>query len=65
MDATLVFVTTLAEAGELGTDPSRDSPAAFMTARGVRPVRQAALDATWSAALDATWSAPRFRPARP
>jgi hypothetical protein len=77
--ATLVFVTTFAEAeervgpgveaaaadelswvaypkaGKLGTDLNRDSLAAFMTARGVRPVRQVALDETWSAL--------RFRPA--
>ena len=77
--ATLVFVTTFAEAeelagpaveaaaadqlswvaypkaGMLGADLDRDSLAAFMTARGVRPVRQVALDDTWSAL--------RFRPA--
>jgi hypothetical protein len=77
--ATLVFVTTFAEAeervepaveaaladdlawvaypkaGQLGTDLNRDSLAAFMTARGVRPVRQVAIDDTWSAL--------RFRPA--
>jgi hypothetical protein len=77
--ATLVFVTTFAEAeervgpavqaavadelswvaypkaGKLGADLNRDSLAAFMTARGVRPVRQVALDDTWSAL--------RFRPA--
>jgi hypothetical protein len=77
--ATLVFVTTFAEAeeraapavaaaladelswvaypkaGQLGTDLNRDSLAAFMTARGVRPVRQVAVDDTWSAL--------RFRPA--
>jgi hypothetical protein len=77
--ATLVFVTTFAEAeervapavaaalaedlawvaypkaGKLGTDLNRDSLAAFMTARGVRPVRQVAIDDTWSAL--------RFRPA--
>ena len=77
--ATLVFVTTFAQAeervapavaaaladdlawvaypkaGQLGTDLNRDSLAAFMTARGVRPVRQVAIDDTWSAL--------RFRPA--
>jgi len=77
--ATLVFVTTFAEAeenvgpaveaaasdqltwvaypkaGKLGTDLNRDSLAALMTARGVRPVRQVAIDETWSAL--------RFRPA--
>jgi len=77
--ATLVFVTTFAQAeervapavaaaiaddlawvaypkaGRLGTDLNRDSLAAFMTARGVRPVRQVAIDDTWSAL--------RFRPA--
>ncbi len=77
--ATLVFVTTFAEAeervgpavraaaadelswvaypkaGKLGTDLNRDSLAAFMAARGVRPVRQVAIDDTWSAL--------RFRPA--
>lgn len=79
--ATLVFVSTFAEAeeragpaveaaladdlswvaypkaGQLGTDLNRDALAAFMTARGVRPVRQVALDDTWSAL--------RFRPALP
>jgi hypothetical protein len=79
--ATLVFVTTFAEAeervapvveaaladdlawvaypkaGKLGTDLNRDSLAAFMTARGVRPVRQVAIDDTWSAL--------RFRPPSP
>jgi hypothetical protein len=43
------------KAGQLGTDLNRDSLAAFMTARGVRPVRQVAIDDTWSAL--------RFRPA--
>jgi hypothetical protein len=43
------------KAGKLGTDLNRDSLAAFMTARGVRPVRQVAIDDTWSAL--------RFRPA--
>lgn len=41
---------------QLGTDLDRDSLAALLTARGVRPVRQIALDDTWSAL--------RFRPAR-
>ena len=40
---------------QLGTDLDRDSLAALLTARGVRPVRQIALDDTWSAL--------RFRPA--
>jgi hypothetical protein len=39
---------------QLGTDLDRDSLAALLTARGVRPVRQIALDDTWSAL--------RFRP---
>jgi hypothetical protein len=38
----------------LGTDLDRDSLAALLSARGVRPVRQIALDDTWSAL--------RFRP---
>ncbi len=42
------------KAGKLGTDLDRDPLAAFMTARGVRPVRQAAIDDIWSAL--------RFRP---
>ena len=45
------------KAGRLGTDLNRDVLAAFMTARGVRPVRQVALDDTWSAL--------RFRPPQP
>ena len=45
------------KAGKLDTDLNRDSLAAFMTARGVRPVRQVAIDDTWSAL--------RFRPATP
>jgi hypothetical protein len=45
------------KAGKLGTDLNRDSLAAFMTARGVRPVRQVAIDDTWSAL--------RFRPPSP
>jgi hypothetical protein len=79
--ATLVFVTTAAQAeervapavaaaltddltwvaypkaGKLGTDLNRDSLAALMKARGVRPVRQVAIDDTWSAL--------RFRPPTP
>jgi hypothetical protein len=79
--ATIVFVTTFADAeervapavdaaladelawvaypkaGKLGTDLNRDSLAALMTARGVRPVRQVAIDDTWSAL--------RFRPPPP
>jgi hypothetical protein len=43
------------KAGKLGADLNRDTLAAFMTARGVRPVRQVAIDDTWSAL--------RFRPA--
>jgi hypothetical protein len=45
------------KAGKLGTDLNRDSLAALMTARGVRPVRQVAIDDTWSAL--------RFRPPSP
>lgn len=37
------------KAGKLATDLNRDSLAAFMTSRGVRPVRQVAVDDTWSA----------------
>lgn len=40
---------------QLGTDLDRDSLAALLTGRGVRPVRQIAIDDTWSAL--------RFRPA--
>lgn len=43
------------KAGQLGTDLSRDALAAALTGRGVRPVRQIALDDVWSAL--------RFRPA--
>jgi hypothetical protein len=43
------------KAGKLGTDLNRDVLAALLTARGVQPVRQVAIDATWSAL--------RFRPA--
>jgi hypothetical protein len=43
------------KAGKLGTDLNRDSLAAAMIERGVRPVRQIAVDDTWSAL--------RFRPA--
>lgn len=42
------------KAGQLGTDLNRDSLAAAMRARGVQPVRQIAIDNTWSAL--------RFRP---
>jgi len=42
------------KAGQLGTDLNRDVLAAFLMERGVRPVRQIALDSTWSAL--------RFRP---
>ncbi len=37
------------KAGQLGTDLNRDRLAAALVARGVRPVRQVAIDATWSA----------------
>jgi len=43
------------KAGQLGTDLSRDRLAALLHGEGVRPVRQVALDAIWSAL--------RFRPA--
>jgi hypothetical protein len=43
------------KARRLGTDLNRDSLAARLSARGVRPVRQISLDDTWSAL--------RFRPA--
>jgi hypothetical protein len=43
------------KAGKLGTDLNRDVLAALLTARGVQPVRQVAIDETWSAL--------RFRPA--
>ena len=43
------------KAGKLGTDLSRDILAALVAERGVRPVRQVAIDETWSAL--------RFRPA--
>jgi hypothetical protein len=43
------------KAGQLGTDLNRDSLAAALTAHGIRPVRQVALDEVWSAL--------RFRPA--
>jgi hypothetical protein len=42
------------KAGQLGTDLNRDSLADAMVARGVRPVRQVAIDSVWSAL--------RFRP---
>ena len=43
------------KAGQLGTDLNRDTVAAALTDRGVRPVRQVAIDDVWSAL--------RFRPA--
>ncbi len=43
------------KAGQLGTDLNRDSLARAVSELGVRPVRQIALDDTWSAL--------RFRPA--
>jgi hypothetical protein len=43
------------KAGKLGTDLNRDILAALVADRGVRPVRQVAIDETWSAL--------RFRPA--
>ena len=43
------------KAGRLGTDLNRDRLAEALTALGLRPVRQVALDDTWSAL--------RFRPA--
>jgi len=45
------------KAGKLGTDLNRDILAALVTERGVQPVRQIAIDETWSAL--------RFRPALP
>jgi hypothetical protein len=44
-----------AKAGQLGTDLNRDRLAAAIYVRGFRAVRQASLDAVWSAL--------RFRPA--
>lgn len=41
--------------GQLGTDLNRDSLARLAVTRGIRPVRQIAIDDTWSAL--------RFRPA--
>ena len=43
------------KAGQLGTDINRDSLASAVSELGVRPVRQVAIDAVWSAL--------RFRPA--
>ncbi len=43
------------KAGRLGTDLNRDRLAAIVRARGIQPVRQVAIDETWSAL--------RFRPA--
>ncbi len=37
------------KAGQLGTDLNRDTLAAALIARGVRPVRQIAIDEVWSA----------------
>jgi hypothetical protein len=42
------------KSGALGTDLNRDRLAAALTERGARPVRQVAIDGTWSAL--------RFRP---
>lgn len=44
------------KAGQLGTDLNRDSLAARISERGVRPVRQISIDDIWSAL--------RFRPSR-
>ena len=43
------------KAGKLGTDLNRDVLAALLAGQGVQPVRQVAIDDTWSAL--------RFRPA--
>lgn len=43
------------KAGKLGTDLNRDVLARLLTGQGVQPVRQIAIDETWSAL--------RFRPA--
>ena len=43
------------KAGQLGTDLDRDSLWAMLEGQGIRPVRQIAIDDTWSAL--------RFRPA--
>jgi hypothetical protein len=43
------------KAGKLGTDLNRDTLAAALAVEGVQPVRQVAIDETWSAL--------RFRPA--
>lgn len=43
------------KSGKLGTDLNRDSLAAVLRGRGAQPVRQVAIDDTWSAL--------RFRPA--
>jgi hypothetical protein len=37
------------KAGQLGTDLNRDSLAELLTGNGFQPVRQIAIDATWSA----------------
>ena len=38
-----------AKAGQLGTDLNRDILAAALAGQGVQPVRQVAIDETWSA----------------
>jgi hypothetical protein len=43
------------KAGKLGTDLNRDTLAAALAGEGIQPVRQVAIDETWSAL--------RFRPA--
>jgi hypothetical protein len=43
------------KAGQLGTDLNRDILAGELSGQGVQPVRQVAIDETWSAL--------RFRPA--
>jgi phage-related baseplate assembly protein len=43
------------KAGKLGTDLNRDTLAAALVGEGIQPVRQVAIDETWSAL--------RFRPA--
>jgi phage-related baseplate assembly protein len=44
------------KARQLGTDLNRDSLAALLSEKGIRPVRQIAIDDVWSAL--------RFRPGR-
>jgi hypothetical protein len=48
-DAEKLVWVAYPKAGQLGTDLNRDRLAAGMTARGLRPVRQIAVDAVWSA----------------